>query len=196
VPGLTLFRVPARFVQLATLALAVLSAAGAHTLHARFGMRGRALTILLIPLMLGEWYLVGFPGGAPQPDRIPTIYAQLARLPAHAVVSLPDYIGGPEWFEESDYQYYSTLHWHPIVNGYGRTEPPGYRERMARIETFPSRASADELRAIGADYLAFHAGRYAAGATAAIERTKSSAGFTLVGQAGSDYLFHVTPQNP
>jgi hypothetical protein len=190
-PGMSLFRVPARFVQLTTLALAVLAAAGAKTLHARFGMRGRLLTMLLLPVMLGESYLVDFPGGAPQPERIPAIYRQLASLPAHAVVSLPDYIGGPEWFQESDYQYYSTAHWHPIVNGYARTEPPGYLDRITRIATFPSSDCAEAMRAIGADYLVFHKGRYPGGAAERIERAKSSADFTLVGQSGSDYLYRV-----
>jgi hypothetical protein len=190
-PAMSLFRVPARFVQLTTLALAVLAAAGAETLHARFAWRGRALTILLLPLMLGEWYLVDFPGGAPQPERIPAVYRQLATLPAHAVVSLPDYIGGPEWFLESDYQFYSTAHWHPIVNGYARTEPPGYRDRITRIATFPSRDCAEAMRAIGADYIVFHAARYPAGATERIEHAKSSSDFALVAQSGSDYLYHV-----
>ena len=114
------------------------------------------LTLLLVPVMLAEWYLVDFPGGAPQAERVPSIYRQLARIPARAVVSLPEYIGGPEWFNEADYQYYATTHWHPIVNGYSRTEPPGYRERMAAISTFPSRESAETLRAIGADYVVLH----------------------------------------
>ena len=104
VPGVSLFRVPARFVQLVTLALAVFAAAGAATLHARLGRVGRVLTLLLVPVMLAEWYLVDFPGGAPQAERVPAIYRQLARIPAHAVVSLPEYIGGPEWFNEADYQ--------------------------------------------------------------------------------------------
>ena len=190
-PGMSLFRVPARFVQLSTLALAVLAAAGAKTLHGRFGIRGRALTMVLLPVMLGEWYLVDFPGGAPQPERIPTIYRQLASLPAHAVVSLPDYIGGPEWFQESDYQYYSTAHWHPIVNGYARTEPPGYRDRITRIATFPSSDCAEAMRTIGADYLVFHAGRYPGGAAERIDHARSSSDFTLVRQYGSDYLFRV-----
>jgi hypothetical protein len=191
-PGMSLFRVPGRFVQLATLALAMLAAAGAHSVHARFGRRGQAAIVLLLPFMLGEWYLVDFPGGPPQPERIPAVYRQLAVLPAHAVVSLPDYIGGPEWFFESDYQYYSTAHWHPILNGYARTEPPGYRERMARISTFPSHDCAQAMREVAADYVVFHASRYAAGAAAErIDRAKSGGDFELVGRSGSDYLYRV-----
>ena len=104
VPGMSLFRVPARFVLLLTLGLSVLAATGAAWLHARLGRAGRLVTVLLVPVMLGEWYLVDFPGGAPQPERLPAIYRQLAQVPARAVVSLPDYIGGPEWFIEADYQ--------------------------------------------------------------------------------------------
>src|SRR5581483_6792739 len=108
VPGVSLFRVPARFVQLATLGLAVLAAAGAHGVRARFGHRGTVLVLMCVPLMLAESRLVDFPGGPPQPGHVPAIYRQLAKLPAHAVVSLPDYLDGPEWFFEADYQYDST----------------------------------------------------------------------------------------
>jgi hypothetical protein len=196
VPGLSLFRVPARFVQLLTTALSVFAASGVAALHARFGRAGRALTLLLVPVMLGESYLVDFPGGAPQAERIPAIYRQLAQIPARAVVSLPDYVGGPEWFTEADYQYYATAHWHPIVNGYSRTEPPGYRKRMAVISTFPSRESADALRTIGADYVVVHTKRYREGGDARIEAAQSSAEFLLAARAGPDYLFHVLPPKP
>ena len=146
--------------------------------------------------MLGEWYLVDFPGGAPQPERLPSIYRQLAQVPARAVVSLPDYIGGPEWFTEADYQYYATAHWHPIVNGYSRTEPPGYAKRMAVISTFPSRESADALRTIGADYLVLHTKRYREGADARVEAALSSPEFALASRSGPDYLFRILPAKP
>jgi hypothetical protein len=191
VPGMTLFRVPARFVQLVTLALAIFAAAGAEALRARLGRAGRVITLILVPIMLGEWYLVDFPGGPPQPENVPVIYRQLATRTARAIVSLPEYVGGPEWFMEADYQYYSTVHWHPIVNGYSRTEPQGYRERMARIAAFPDADSARTLRAEGVDYLILHSKRYRDGATARIEAAKSSPDFTLVGQSGPDYLFRV-----
>jgi hypothetical protein len=193
-PGLSLFRVPARFVQLATLGLAMLAAAGAQRLRGALRPRaGAAVVLLVVPLMLAESRLVDFPGGPPQPAHVPAIYRQLATLPAHAVVSLPDYLDGPEWFQEADYQYDSTVHWRPIMNGYGRTEPPGYRERMARVQTFPSRDCADQLRELGVDYVAVEAGRYPDGAAARIAAARASADFTLVGRAGSDYLYRVEP---
>jgi hypothetical protein len=191
IPGLSLFRVPARFVQLMTLAIAVLAALGAATLHTRLGRRGRVLTLVLVPIMLGEWFLVDFPGGAPPAERIPPIYRQLARLPAKAVVSLPDYIGGPEWFAEADYEYYATAHWHPILNGYSRTEPPGYVQRMATISTFPSPESAAMLRTLGADYLVLHTKRYHENVESKVTAARISPDFSLAATAGSDYLFRV-----
>jgi hypothetical protein len=196
VPGLSLFRVPARFVQLVTLAIAMLAASGAATLHERLGRTGRVLTMLLVPLMLGEWFLVDFPGGAPQAERIPPIYRQLARLPVKAVVSLPDYIGGPEWFAEADYEYYATAHWHPILNGYSRTEPRGYIQRMAVISTFPSPESAAMLRALGADYLVLHTKRYRENVEPKVAAARASRDFSLAASAGSDYLFRVLPPTP
>jgi len=196
VPGMSLFRVPARFVQLLTLGLSVLAATGVAWLHVRLGRAGRLITALLVPVMLGEWYLVDFPGGAPQPERPPAIYRQLAQIPVHALVSLPEYVGGPEWFIEADYQYYATVHWHPIVNGYSRTEPPGYGRRMALLSTFPSQESAEALRAMGADYLVLHTRRYREGADARVSAALASPEFALTSQSGPDYLFHVLPPKP
>ena len=44
VPGLSLFRIPARYTELLNLALAILAAVACAALHRRFGARGRALT--------------------------------------------------------------------------------------------------------------------------------------------------------
>jgi hypothetical protein len=105
-------------------------------------------------------------------------------------------VGGSEWFTEADYQYYSTTHWHPIVNGYSRTEPSGYRERMTTIATFPSHESAVSLRAIGADYLVLHTKRYREGADTKVRAALSSVDFALAATAGPDYLFQVLPAKP
>jgi hypothetical protein len=195
VPGVSLFRVPARFVQLVTLALAVSRRGRGHA-ACQTRTSGTRAHAAARASHAGGMGLVDFPGGAPQAERVPAIYRQLARIPARAVVSLPEYIGGPEWFNEADYQYYATAHWHPIVNGYSRTEPPGYRERMAAIATFPSRESAETLRSIGADYVVLHTKRYREGADARVQAALSSAELALTAVAGPDYLFHVLPAKP
>jgi hypothetical protein len=187
VPGISLFRVPARFAELLTLALAVLAAGGCAMMHARFGRAGRLITIAAIPLLLAESYVVQFPGGAPQPLPPPAVYRFIATLPPGAAVSFPDYAGGPEWFAEADYQYFSTAHWHPIANGYSRAEPPGFRALMNRLKTFPDAASAQTMRDAGIVYVVLHARQNPALAGPA----RASSDFRLLARFEDDYLFEV-----
>jgi hypothetical protein len=116
VPGIDLFRAPARFTELITLALAVLAAAGCAAMRARFGRFGTVLTIAVIPAMLCEFYVVNFPGGAPPPFPIAPIYKAVAALPRGCVVRA-DYADTALWFQEADYQP-ADAHRHPIANGY------------------------------------------------------------------------------
>ena len=104
IPGFELFRVPARFSELLTLALAVLAAVACASLRRNSPRAGTLATFAALPLMLAEFYVVGFPGGPPQPYPVPQIYRQVAALPPGAIVSLPDYSKSPEWFREADYQ--------------------------------------------------------------------------------------------
>jgi len=121
VPGLSLFRIPARYTELVNLALALLAATACAASHRRFGWAGRAVSVLAMLLLLAESYLVNFPGGPPQPFPVPAVYKYIATLPPGAVFSLPDYANTPFWFQEADYQYFSTAHWQPTVNGDSRS---------------------------------------------------------------------------
>jgi hypothetical protein len=190
VPGADLFRAPARFAALLTLALAVLAGAACAAAHRRFGRPARAATIAIVPLMLLEFYVVDFPGGQPPRFPIPAIYRSMRRMPPGALVSLPDYFGTTAWYKEADYQFFSTAHWHPIVNGYSRSAPSGFAERMARLATFPDASAVACLREIGARYVVVHAGDFAEGG-ARVEQAQHQPALRLAAQAGSDFLFAV-----
>ena len=157
IPGVNLFRAPARFTVLTTLAIAVLAAAGCATLHARFGRLGRALTLVAMLIFLGESRVVNFPGGGQPVVPIPDVYKQLASLPPGPVVSLPDFAGTPVAFDEANYQFFSTAHWHPIANGFSRAEPPGFRALMDRLQTFPAPTSLNAMRESGIRYVVVRA---------------------------------------
>ncbi len=194
VPGLGGFRAPARFALLVVLAMSVLAAAGAAWMHRRFPVAGRIATLVLIPLMLSEWYLVAFPGGKPQPAPIPSVYRYLAHVPAHAVVSLP--LGNEsDWTREADYLYYSTAHWHPIVNGFGRTEPVGHRSVANNMRAFAGPNSARTMRRLGIDYVVLHSDRLPEGPVMLQEALQNQADFRLVNRDGHDYLFEVVPRD-
>jgi hypothetical protein len=191
IPFLDLFRVPARFAELLTLSLAMLAALACTSLHGRFGRMGRAITVALIPVMLSESYVVKFPGGPPAPFPIPQIYRKLASVPPGAVLSLPDYADTPEWFEEPDYEYFSTAHWHPIANGYSRASPSGFQSLMARVRTFPSAGSIEAMRETGITYVVFHAAAYRGKGDEITSTARASHDLTLLARVGSDYLFEV-----
>ncbi|HWW83696.1 MAG TPA: hypothetical protein VNZ26_08855, partial [Vicinamibacterales bacterium] len=181
----------ARFAELLTLSLAMLAALACTSLHGRFGRMGRAITVALIPVMLSESYVVKFPGGPPAPFPIPQVYRKLATVPPGAVLSLPDYADTPEWFEEPDYEYFSTAHWHPIANGYSRATPSGFQSLMARLRTFPSEGSIEAMRETGITYVVLHAAAYRGKGDEITSTARASHDLTLLARVGSDYLFEV-----
>jgi hypothetical protein len=187
-PGMGAIRAPARFAVLVTLGVAGLSALGAHALATRRGPWRIALCAI-VPVMLGEWYVVGFPAGKPQPVGVPAIYLTPEIRTARSIVSLPDYRGTPEWHLNADYLYYSTTHWRPIVNGFGRAEPPGYADLVDIARRFPT--TARELRALGVHYVVIHADRFPDGAEAMLAAARTHPECRLVSRIGADYLFAV-----
>jgi hypothetical protein len=192
VPGLSLFRIPARYSQLLNLALASLAAVACAASHRRFGLAGRAATVAAMLLLLSEFYVVNFPGGPPQPFAVPAVYRQVATLPPGAVLSLPDYANTPLWFLEADYSYFSTAHWHPAVNGDSREWPATFLDMMARIKSFPEPAAAAEMRDVRIAYVVLHAGQ--PGARDMLAPARASPDFRLLARFDNDYLFQVVTE--
>ena len=191
-PGGNSFRAPARFTVLLLLGLSVFAGLGAQRLAAA-GPRGRAILFALLPLMLSEYYVVGFPNGKPKKFDVPPIYRAEALAGATAILSLPDYHGAPDWFFEPDYLYYSTAHWRPIVNGYGRSSPPGYPALISSMKTFPAPAAAVAMRQAGVDHVVFHSARFPFDTAELLRGAKGSEDFRLIARVGTDYLFKVMP---
>src|SRR5438094_610114 len=191
VPGLSLFRIPARYTELMNLALAVLAAIAAAAMHRRFGRAGRVASVAAMLLLLAESYVVNFPGGQPQPFAVPAVYKYIATLPPGPVLSLPDYANTPLWFDEADYQYFSTAHWQPTVNGDSREWPPHFLELTARLKTFPEPAAATTMRDIGLKYVVVHGARREA--EGLVEPARASGDFQLLARFDQDYLFQVVP---
>jgi hypothetical protein len=90
----------------------------------------------------------------------PAVYAWLARQPRSVVVELPvprpDRLG---WIHDGLYMYFSTDHWHRLVNGYSGFYPPSYLRLLETMRRFPDEASIEALRATGAEYVIVH-GRF------------------------------------
>jgi hypothetical protein len=188
-PGFSGMRAPGRFALVCMLGLSGLTALGASWIAARAGRRGPQLLAAIIPLMLLEWFVVGFPGGKPEVHPIPAIYRTPQVRSARAIASLPEYRDRQDWFLGGDYLYYSTAHWRPIVNGFGRSEPPNQPEVIAAIRSFASDPAA--VKALGVHYVIVHADRLAREERGVIDAARANPGCRLVAQIGSDYLFEV-----
>ena len=104
-------------------------------------------------------------------------------------MSLPDYRLRAEWFNRADYLLYATSHWRPIVNGYGRSEPPEYFSIVEQLSTFPSQDAAELARALGVRYFVIHTQKL--GTRDPIDAALRGRDFRQVGIAGTDYLFEV-----
>jgi hypothetical protein len=187
---MSMLRAPARFALVVMLALATLSAYGTFFLLKRQGRRAWALVGLLVAAFLAESFLVGFPAGKPMPFAVPEVYHRLSSLPPGAVLSLPSYRGSPEGFREADYLFYSTVHWHPIANGFGRHEPLPHRDNLGALVQFPASVAIERLRTLGVRYVVVHTGR-AAELRAAVSAAGDRSDIELLGQFGDDYLYRV-----
>lgn len=193
VPGLAAFRAPARFAVIVLFGLSVLVAGAVAAAYAR---RPRATAIagaIVLPMMLSEWYVLGFPLGKPQPYTTPLIYQTPELATARALVSLPEYRGTPQWPLGSDYLFHSMTHWRPIVNGYGRAEPPNHPHVISHMMAFPGPNNARTMRRLGVEYVVFHGGRFGPGATEIVHEAFRIGEYDLVARIGSDYLFRVKP---
>jgi hypothetical protein len=169
--------------------LSGLAALGAAAIGRPLGRLGPACVAALAPLMLLEWFVVGFPAGKPEVHAIPAIYRTPQVRAARAIASLPEYRDKPDWFKGGDYLYYSTAHWRPIVNGFGRSEPPNQAAVIQAVRAFAIDPA--PARALGVQYVVVHAARLEG-----IERRLPEAALAnplcrLVAQVGDDYLFEL-----
>ena len=74
-------------------------------------------------------------------DQAPPVYRYLKGLPAPQTVVAEFPLG--QWTYELRYMFYSTAHWHPLMNGYSGTFPLGYdlqRSLLLRPEENPEAA--------------------------------------------------------
>jgi hypothetical protein len=132
-------------------------------------------------------------GLAPLPASIaaadtPPVYAWVARLPASAVIAeLP--LGEPLF--DIRYEFYSTHHWRPLVNGYSGGAPRDYESLTQALEdvaTRPDRAW-DALRGSRATHAIVHEAFYTNGGGQQLSEWLRARGAREVAVLGSDRVF-------
>lgn len=149
------FRAPARFAILACCAMSVLAGFGFQVLQRVLAERP-ARRILLATLLIA----IGVESGssplalAVQPTTVPPVYRFLQTVPRSVIVEFPvrDY--------NPTYMFWSTYHWHSLINGYSGYQPRDVSDTMALMPTFPDDDSVDRLKALRARYILVHQAFY------------------------------------
>jgi hypothetical protein len=162
------FRAPARFSILACCALAVLAGFGFEYLERLVSatrVRQGVLVAVLVAVGLecgsGPMYLFDVPAPSPVPD----VYRFIKTLDRSVIIELPMFLSG-------EYMYWSTFHWHPLVNGYSGYEPPDYEKTTTLMKAFPDDEAIARLRHLDVRYVLVHESFYTGdAATALLVRT-------------------------
>jgi hypothetical protein len=158
-PAFRGFRAPARFRGVAGLYLALLTgvaiAALARRIEAVWPTRV-ALTGLGVLLLIDVHPLLEL---RPLWDHAPGIYQLIPdRRAVLADLPLP-WDGDPFWHDPV-YMYFSTFHWHPIVNGSSGFTAPWYDQLGGLSRDFPADQTLDAYRRLGTEYFVLHEGYY------------------------------------
>ncbi|MGE5359196.1 MAG: hypothetical protein ACM3NQ_09270 [Bacteroidales bacterium] len=155
------FRVPARFSMLVGLSLALLAGFGMARLTARVrrpALRG-ALTVAVCFALLWEGRVAL--ELEPIYQTVPGVYSFFDSRPESVIAVLPaPPVGTALQNFECAYMYYSTFHWHRLVNGYSGAWPRDYFEWRDEMLRFPTDAGVKMLRDRGVEYLVVLEGFY------------------------------------
>jgi hypothetical protein len=162
-PGFQAMRVPARFGFMMMLAGSVLASLGflrlchAMSMHRRIRkLRMLAWPAVLTLLCLGlfSWELGGKPfqlTRIPAGHELPEVYRWLAAESPGPLIELP-----AGMWENAMYEYFSTYHWLPIVNGASGYAPPTYDQILRELHPFPTRKGITFLSAMGVKWMVVH----------------------------------------
>jgi hypothetical protein len=210
-PGFKVMRVPARFIILIVLGLAVLSGFAVKGLLSWLSRRagGKAAlptlaAVFVVALLLVDLMSVSLPMyGVPLEKEFPRVYTWLKGRPGQAPTAelpLADYnpriyAAGlqyePTWAaREAMRTYFSTLHWKKIFNGYSGFIPSSYYEGVKATSDFPSARAFEFLRGEGIEYVIVHGEQIEPERLRRVlDWSATHPDFRLVARFGPDYVF-------
>lgn len=204
VPGFDGLRVPARYMTLVTLFLAVLAGLGASAIMGRARRIGATLVIVAGALMLVEaWpraFLTNVPLGAEGLEatprelhigrHLPPIYKTI-RDNERPIVLLEFPFGSPAW--DLHAVFYAGYHRQQLVNGYSGFFPESNQQlgRLLNMRRADPRAAWDALLGSGATHVLVHEAAFPEDIRAEVSNWLLSAGAREILMDGSDRLFTV-----
>jgi hypothetical protein len=208
VPGFDGLRVPARYGMLTMMFLSI--AAGYGALHLERRLRYGGLVIILAglfavaesiaaPIVINgtgaEADYATPPSHMMTGDRVPPVYRYLATLPSPETV-LAEFPFG-QWTYELRYIFYSTAHWHPLINGYSGTFPLSYDQRavvLRRPDEDPNEAW-NAVAGAGVTHVVVHERFYKEDRGKIVSTWLADHGARLVAEFDGDKVFALKPAN-
>jgi hypothetical protein len=162
VPGLHGFRAPARFAMIVAMCLSVLAGYGIARILGRLRSRVAALALVLSVGVLA--FAESAPALRLEPitPRPPAVYDALPRDRKVVLAELPFPASQRPPALDCRYMYFSTFHWHKLVNGNSGFFPPAYEPLRERMEQFPSDDAIAALRRYGVEFVVVHEKPYGA----------------------------------
>ena len=202
VPGFEGLRVPARFAMLVLLFLSIAAGLGATVIERRF-RHGGAIAVALGALAVAEAFAAPIvvngtvaegryampPARVYTGEQVPGAYRFLQTLPAPGTVVVEFPFG--EWAYEMRYVFYSSVHWHPLLNGYSGHFPISYNMNATHLRhplDYPD-ASWDTLMRSGATHAVVHLPYYQDDEGERIGKWLEAKGAKLVGEFDGDRVF-------
>ena len=119
------------------------------------GHRADAIVSMLLVVAFAE-YLVQPLKLTPVPTRPPPAYQWLRGQPEGVVAEFPMPTKSTLPLHEGEFQFLSTFHWRPIVNGYSGNWSIRWVRFLDQVKGFPDDDSIAALRAAGVTYVLVH----------------------------------------
>lgn len=204
VPGFDGLRVPARFAMLVMLFLSIAAGIGAAAIERRF-RRGGLIALALAAFAVIEAFAAPIvvngtvaegryampPARVYTGDEVPGAYRFLATLPSPGTVVVEFPLG--EWAYELRYVFYSTVHWHPLLNGYSGHFPLSYNLNATHLRHPLDNPDAawDTLMRSGATHAVLHLPYYLDDEGERIGKWLSAKGARHVGEFDGDLVFQL-----
>ncbi len=195
VPPIQSLRAPERFGILVYFSVAALAGVGLARLrqHVALGWNAPVAVAILLITMVETFH---GPAQYRSLDWAPRIYRSLGALGDGPVLSLPIH-RGRDFNRNATYLLASTLHWRPLVNGFGNSQPPEFDQRAAVASRFPSPLAVAYLQAVGVQHVVVHTDRIP-GSFELLDRLRRRTDFTLIAEDGPDRLYRINalPEAP
>ena len=161
--GLQGLRSPSRYDIIVECALAMLAAFGVRALGRTVALkrwRG-AIAAGAVLLVAVDYANAGMLLTAATVPGSTTVYRAMRSLGPGTVVELPMPAPASLPGREALFEFWSTTHWFPLVNGYSGYYPPLYVDTIARMRSFPDDQSIRRLRDLGVRYVVVHRALFA-----------------------------------